>query len=243
MHKQISLNGEWQFKSFYGEDWRWRDSHKPGTRDLRGWYVGTVPGSVQHDLWLAGEIHDPYFERNSLLIEWVPQRTWIYKRTFTVAADLKDNGQCVRLCFEGVDYDAEFFLNGESLGNHRGMYTPAIFEVGERLKYGEENLLAVVIEAAPYEQPQIGRTSRVRTTKGRMTYWWDFCPRMVHIGIWDSVSLEVTGPVRIDDVFVRPQLYDDLQHVDLSVSVALSSTKHTIVEVETTVHSVNKVVA
>ena len=38
MRRRISLNGsDWQFKEFYGEDWRWRNSHMPDSRDLRGW--------------------------------------------------------------------------------------------------------------------------------------------------------------------------------------------------------------
>src|SRR5512142_2918759 len=94
----LSLNGEWQFKGYIGEDWLWRNAHKPGTRDVRGWLTGTVPGSVQYDLWQAGQIPDPYFEMNSLLIEWVPERTWLYKRAFTVDPALK--GQRVELVFE-----------------------------------------------------------------------------------------------------------------------------------------------
>jgi len=132
-----------------------------------------------------------------------------------------------------VDYEAEFFLNGESLGTHTGMFTPAAFEVGDRLRYGAENTLAVVIAPAPPEQPQVGRTSRVRTHKSRMTYWWDFCPRMIHLGIWDDVALEVSGPARIADVFVRPQLTPDLDHADVAVSITLDVPQAQTVEVET----------
>ena len=222
MNRHISLNGsDWLFKEFYGEDWRWRNSHMPESRDLRGWRVGSVPGCPHHDLWRLGEIPDPYVERNSLLCEWVSQRTWLYKKTFNVDEEIK--GQHVWLHFEGVDYQAEFFLNGESLGTHIGMFTPASFDVTDTLRYGEENLLAVVIEAAPYEEPQVGRTSRVRTLKPRMNYWWDFCPRLIHLGIWDDGYLEVTGPVRIANVFVRPQLSPDFLHADVSVTTELDS--------------------
>ena len=141
----------------------------------------------------------------------------------------------MRLNFAGVDYEAEFWLNGECLGRHRGMYTPALFEVADHLRYGADNLLAVVIEPAPPEQPQIGRTSRVRTHKARMSYWWDFCPRMLHQGIWDDVYLEATGPVRIEDVWVRPELAPDLQAARARVTVELSTTRPLEVELETTV--------
>jgi len=37
----------------------------------------TVPGSVYADLAKAGIIPDPYYERNSLLCEWVANRFWV----------------------------------------------------------------------------------------------------------------------------------------------------------------------
>ena len=78
MNRRIALNGsDWLFKEFYGEDWRWRNSHMPDSRDLRGWRAGSVPGCPHHDLWQSGEIADPYIERNSLLCEWISQRTWL----------------------------------------------------------------------------------------------------------------------------------------------------------------------
>src|SRR5690606_15591093 len=140
--KTLSLDGDWQFKDYYGEDWRWRDAHLPANRDHRFWRTGRVPGSVHDDLWRAGEIPNPYFERNSLLLEWIPARTWLYRRSFGVPADWQ--GQRVQLRFEGVDYAAQFWLNGVLLGEHSSMYTPAVFEVGAHLAYGGDNVLAVV---------------------------------------------------------------------------------------------------
>ncbi len=231
MNSHISLNGnDWIMKDFYGEDWRWRGSHLPDSRDRRQWKVGSVPGCPHYDLWKSGEIPDPYIERNSLLSEWIPQRTWLYKKTFSVGEGVR--GKRVHLHFEGVDYQAEFFLNGESLGTHTGMFTLIVFDVTDKLFYDQENLLAVVIEAAPLEEPQVGRTSRVKTVKTRMNYWWDFCPRMVHLGIWGDVYLEVTGPVRLEDVFIRPKLEPDFQRASVFVTVEVDSVIQTEANLE-----------
>jgi beta-mannosidase len=230
----ISLDGpDWLFKDFIGEDWLWRDAHKPGTRDVLGWRRATVPGSVQHDLWQAGAIPNPYYDRNSLLIEWVPARTWLYKKSFTV--DPLQPGRRVQLRFEGVDYSGRFFLNGEFLGAHTGMFTPVTFDVTAGLHYGAENLLAVVLDPAPVEQPQVGYTSRVRTNKSRMGYWWDFCPRLIHLGLWDAVSLEVTGPVRLEDVFVQPRLAADHRQAGVVVASELQSLSPAGAVIETTI--------
>ncbi len=233
MSSRIDLNGsDWLIKEFYGEDWRWRGSHLPDSRDHRHWRAGSVPGCPHYDLWKSGEIPDPYVDRNSLLSEWIPQRTWLYKRSFTVREEFE--GKRIYLHFEGVDYQAEFFLNGESLGKHIGMFTPVLFDVTEKLFFNAENLLAVVIEAAPHEEPQVGRTSRVKTVKTRMNYWWDFCPRMVHLGIWDDVYLEVTGSVRLEDVFLRPKLEPDFQRANVFVSAELDSSIQTEIDLEIT---------
>ncbi len=227
---RLSLNGEWLFKPFYGEDWSWRGAHRPGTRDRLGWSPGRVPGCVQQDLWQNGLVPDPYFEANSLLLEWASERTWVYKRSFTPEADWA--GRRVSLVFEGVDYAARFYLNGELLGEHRGMFVPAVFEVGERLRWGEANLLAVVIEPAPREEPQVGYTSRVRTQKARMNYWWDFCPRLVHLGIWDEVYLEAGGAVRLEDAWAQTVWAGGEDHALLRISIELEAGSAQPVEIE-----------
>ena len=112
---KISLNGnDWKIKDFLGEDWIWRNSEKRETRDVRFWKPAQVPGSVTDDMLRCGQIPDPHFEKNSLLAEWVPERTWVYRKEFVVEESLEQKK--VRLCFEGVDYDAKFYLNDQYLG-------------------------------------------------------------------------------------------------------------------------------
>lgn len=216
------LDGEdWVFKGFVGESWH--GSVQAGRPDGPDWKQGTVPGTVYYDLWTAGEIEDPYYEQNSLFAEWVPARYWVYKKYFAVA--LPPSGSGVELCFEGIDYAARVYLNGAELGYHEGMYVPACYRVESLLRYGEDNVLTVVIEPAPQEQPQVGRTNLVTTHKSRMTYWWDFCPRMIHVGIWDSVYLQEVTEVCIQDIYVRTDLDATLSTADVDVTVELSAVK------------------
>ena len=168
-----SLDGDdWQVKGWLGEEWRW---HVDKPWEAPGWLPARVPGSVVDDLVRAGEVPDPYFERNSLLAEWVAQRTWVYRR--------RVGGGTIE--FEGVDHEATLFVDGGEVARHAGAFTPFRIEVPEG-----DHLLAVAVHAAPQSEAQVGRTSRVRVHKSRMGYGWDFCPRLVHQGIWRSVKLD-----------------------------------------------------
>lgn len=181
----IVLDGDdWQLRGCLGREWEWHvGPDKPW--DGPGWLPARVPGSVVDDLVRAGEVPDPYHERNSRLAEWASERAWVYRRR------LRADAEPAVLEFGGVDYAATVFVDGVEAAHHEGMFTP--FEVGVS---AGEHLLAVVVHPAPESEPQVGVTSRVRVHKSRMGYGWDFCPRLVHQGIWRSVSLRIGEPAR-----------------------------------------------
>ena len=171
----------WQLRGFLGEEWRWHiGPDKPW--DAPGWLPASVPGSVLDDLMRAGELPDLYVERNSRQAEWVPERAWIYRTRVSL-----DRASIVR--FEGVDHEATVFIDGSEAAHHVGCFTPFEVEVADG-----DHLLAVVVHPAPDSEPQVGRTSRVRVHKPRMNYGWDFCPRLVHQGIWRSVTVNEPAP-------------------------------------------------
>jgi beta-mannosidase len=170
---------EWQFKGWLGDEWRWY-VNKPW--DMPGWLPATVPGSVVDDLVRAGEVPTPYFERQSRASEWAPNRTWVYRT--------RVSGGTLR--FEGVDHEATVFVDGDEVAHHVGAFTPFEVEVPDG-----EHLLAVAVHAAPASEAQVGKTSRVRVHKSRMGYGWDFCPRLVHQGIWRPVTREPERLARV----------------------------------------------
>ena len=170
----VALDGDdWQVRGFLGDEWRWYLT-KPW--DAPGWLPARVPGSVVDDLVRGGEVPSPYHERASRECEWVSERAWVYRRR------LPRGG---RIRFGGVDFASTIFADGEEVGRHEGCFTPFEVDVPDGAQ-----LLAVVIHPAPESEPQVGRTSRVRVHKPRMNYGWDFCPRLVHQGIWRPVTLD-----------------------------------------------------
>jgi beta-mannosidase len=238
----IDLGGAgWRLKGFLPSDWLRPDLAERALAQEQGWIPAQVPGSVQHDLWRAGELADPYVGRNSLAAEWAAERTWVYARSF--AADAAWRGRRARLRFEGVDYAARFVLNGVELGAHESMFTPACFEVADLLRYDAPNQLVAIIAPAPREQDQMGRTSLVRSRKSRMGYWWDFCPRLVNLGLWDNVALDLSGPLRIEDLWARPALASDHGRAEVTVTVTLSTPEPRRAALEVTLRHEGRVVA
>lgn len=168
--ERLLLSGkDWRMKEFLGEDWVWRNAHRRETRDVRWWKPGSVPSSVTGDLYRCGEIPDPFFEKNSLLLEWIPQRTWVYRKTFFLPESMA--GSHLRLVLEGVDYECLVYVNDVLVAEHKSMFTGFSCDVTELLEPGKENLLAIVIQRAPDEEPQVSKTRYVKTHKSRMTYW------------------------------------------------------------------------
>lgn len=194
-----ALDSDWQLRGCLGDEWRW---HVDKPSDAPGWLPARVPGSVLDDLHRAGEVPDLYFERNSRLAEWAPERSWIYRRRVAGGGVLR---------FEGIDHAATVFVDGAEVARHEGAFTPFEVELGPG-----EHRLAVVVHEAPESEPQVGDTRRVRVHKSRMGYGWDFCPRMIHQGIWRPVT--VGAPA---EVFPVVRLEDDLGTVEVDGEVVL----------------------
>lgn len=160
-----------------------------------------VPGSVYDDLLRAGLIKDPDIELNSLDCEWVANRWWVYECRFPTP-EKKDDQRSI-LVFDGIDYEAVIFFNGQQMAEHKGMYTQCRIDVTDRFKQEGENLLLVVIKSAPDEMGQIGYTSRTHTQKARFNYKWDFSTRIVNLGLYGPVTIEQKGNAELTHPVVR----------------------------------------
>ena len=67
-----------------------------------------------------------------------------YRKRFSLPLNWQfSENERVRLKFEAVYHVARVFLNGEFIGMHRGGFTPFEFDVTDKLKWGEPNLIAV----------------------------------------------------------------------------------------------------
>lgn len=204
---RYSLAGNnWELAESVSEGWRFRKLHL-GVEEPVGafartrWIPAQVPGSVHWDLLRAGLIPDPYFGLDSKAAEWVPQRQWVYRKKVKIPESLRVRP--LYLTFEGADYAALVFWDGKPLGRVEGLYGKARFRIENPLP---EHLLVVVLEEAPLEPGQLGRTSETQTLKARAGYGWDFGTRLVHLGLCREIYLEPVPSAEIADVSFHTEL-------------------------------------
>ena len=69
-----------------------------------------------------------------------------YRRGFPIAKD--DRGRRITLEFDGVFRDSLVFVNGFFIGRNDNGYCPFCFDVTDYLNYGEENFVAVRVDAS-----------------------------------------------------------------------------------------------
>src|ERR671939_58824 len=164
MRRTLHLDGrDWQLRGFLGVDAAATAAERADGAEDRGWLPASVPGGVVDDLWRAGEVPDPYFERNTLLLEWVAERAWLYRRRLDGVDLGADDRAWLR--FDGVDHRSRVYLDGQLVATNDGMFVPLEVEVAAGVRGEDGHLLAVLVEPAPECEPQFGRTSRVRIHK------------------------------------------------------------------------------
>ena len=209
---------------------------KPGV-NTHEWYDATVPGTVLTTLVDQGVYPDPYYGLNNLLIpESLNKQDYWYRTEFTVPKNF--TGRELTLQFNGINYYAEVWFNGQYLGHITGAFIRGNFDVTKLAQPGGKNVLAVMV--APPPDPGIPSEQSVKGGPGdnggklcldgptfECTEGWDWIPgvRDRCTGIWQDVILRATGPVEIGDPQVITKLpLPDLSSADVTVAADLHNT-------------------
>jgi beta-mannosidase len=174
--------------------WRpfaWKFSESAGTGGFLnpdfGPYTAQLPGSVQENLRRAGVIPDWHLGRNSLAIEWVEHRQWMF--TAPLPALAVRPGQSVFFCADLLDHSGWVLLDGVVAGEFRGSHLPVCIGLGAWLTPPGPHQLSIVFDLPPEGQGQMGSTSAAREMKPRYNYGWDWCVRVIPIGAGGRLTL------------------------------------------------------
>lgn len=215
---------------------------RPGV-DTHDWYDATVPGTVLTTLVNEGVYPNPYYGLNNLLIpESLNKQDYWYRTEFTIPVG--DKGRELTLEFNGINYYAEVWFNGQYLGHITGAFIRGNFDVTKLARPGEKNVLAVMI--APPPDPGIPSEQSVKYGPGdnggklcldgptfECSEGWDWIPavRDRDAGIWQDVRLHSSGPVTIHDPQVITKLpLPDTSSADVTVGADLHNASSSAVK-------------
>ena len=207
---------------------------KPGFDD-RDWMVATVPGTELVSYLNAGAITDPnYGDNQNMISDSFFYADFWYRDEFVAPA--ANAGSREWLNFDGINWKADVFLNGEKIGRIEGGFMRGRFDVTGRLKPGERNALAVrvVKNATPgsvrektWESPdKNGGALGADNPTYHATVGWDWIPviRGRDDGIWKDVYLTTSGAVTIDNPFATTTLpLPDTSQADIHIEATLSN--------------------
>jgi hypothetical protein len=212
------------------------------------WLIATVPATTLVSYINDGALADPNYGDNQFLVSdsYFYSDFW-YRDVFTAPASYK--GKQMYLNFDGINWEAEVFLNGHSLGRIDGAFIRGKFDVSGMLIPGGKNVLAVRIikndtPGFPTEQNRISTDANggelgADNPTFHASIGWDWIPtiRGRNTGIWNDVYLSQGGDVSIVDPFVSVKLpLPDTTSASVSISVSL--TNHSAKIVKGTLHGI-----
>lgn len=207
------------------------------------WYPAIVPGTVLTSLVAAKVYPEPLYGENNRpdrIPESLNKTPWWYRTTINVPKSFAKRR--VWLKFDGINYGAEIWLNGQQVGMMRGAFIRGAFDVTPFVKIGKNATLAVLVMPQPHPgNPHehtiaagLGHNGGVTAADGPTflsTIGWDWIPaiRDRDTGIWQKISLSATGPVLIKDPLITTDLpLPRTDAADVSVQTTLENSTDTI---------------
>lgn len=178
----LNLNGIWEFQA------------------------GATNDPVPTNQTLSGDILVPY-PMESALSGVAEYHAWSwYRRTFVVPAGW--SGQHVLLHLDAIDWQSQVFINGQSVGIHKGGYDPITYDITSYLTgSGPQELIVQV-----YSPEDAGSQPR-----GKQTLYPGGIMYTSSSGIWQPVWLEPVPATSISDFKLVPDI--DNAQLNLTVNV------------------------
>ena len=178
-HCWLSLNGAWNFRA------------DPHGRGLVEHWEQRAPSEWSEHIQVPFAWETP---RSGIARAWLPvgwyRRSFIRPSAWTEARTI--------LHFGAVHYHCQVWVNGQWVGEHTGGYLPFSFDITDKLKNGEGEL--VVYVEAPIDKLAIPHGKQ----RSRPGDDYDSCSFTASSGIWQFVWLEGRPSTFIEQIQLRP---------------------------------------
>lgn len=185
----LNLNGPWQFEFDHGASGRSRSLHTASA------FGQTILVPFCPESRLSGIEYKDFMHA-----------VW-YRRTVDIPSHW--SGRRVILHFGAVDYSAEVWVNGKSVGTHRGGYSSFSFDITEAVQPGE-NVVTVCAE----DDVQSRRQPRGKQSAEFFSHGCDYTRTT---GIWQTVWLESVPMTYAHSVRVHPDPDNACVHLDVHI--------------------------
>jgi len=123
-----------------------------------------------------------------------------YRKSFNIPGNLKTKR--FRILFEGVYMNSEVWLNGQYIGNNPYGYTSFWFDISDKLKPGQENILCVKVRNE-------GENSRWYSGSGLYRHVWLQVLSPVHIDTWGTFITTPHVSVNEADVNIKTTIINE----------------------------------
>ena len=196
--------------------------------DSREWICATVPGTVLASYINIGAVPNPnYADDIDQISESYFRSNFWYRDEFEVQT-IEDGQQWLN--FDGINWKANVFLNGQCLGRIEGAFMRGKFNVTGILQKGR-NYLAVEIICNEHFAAIKEKDENTTQFNGGIlgadnptfhaTVGWDWITttRGREAGIWNEVYLTTTGMVTVSDPYVQTTLSADKKTITPSIFV------------------------
>ena len=178
-------------------------------QNLNGlWEYAVTDKNAARPTTFGGQILVPYPIESALsgvMKTFTPEQRLWYRRQFQFPTAW--TGQRVLLHFGAVDWETQVYLNGQSLGSHRGGYDAFSFDITKYLKTDGPNELVVTVTDP---------TDASWEMRGKQTLYPGAAAYTATSGIWQTVWLEPVPQSSIESLKMVPDLKAGVLHLTVN---------------------------
>ena len=197
--------------------------------------TASVPGDVSADLFHAGLLPDPMRGVNFRQADArVSGSSWWFRKTFDADVSLPESISVTHPAFramlslDGLDVEADIWLNGTFLGHQADAFFPFEMDVAHvlrqtanqlvvRLTTGEERVKGITdnpfLSCVPTEAgrgyPERGIEQRIFLRKPAYVWGWDWSPRLPSCGITGICEIRYEGKTEFESIRLFTSLSPD----------------------------------
>ena len=187
--------------------------------NTNNWIKAIVPGTVFHSYVAADKESNPDYADNIYKVDKSKyNRPYWYRAEFS--AQGFPAGKRIWLNFNGINKRGEVYLNGHHIGTINGLMQRGIYDITDLLHKNKPNAIAVLVITPNTDHGLANRESPTYLSSGS----WDWMPSVpgLNSGITDVVSITSTGPVSVEDPWIRTDL-PNKKLANLIVNVKLNN--------------------